>query len=78
MKQVDKLLVKAVEAGIKAGLHWESKVWLRCTVEGCRYGVEGVDKESGDVCMYCGDRNMSKIFEGFPELKSIQDELKDK
>jgi len=74
-KKIDKLLFKAVEAGIECGLRWQSKVWLRCAIEGCRYGFEGIDKQPRDVCMYCGEQNMSKIYSKFPVLKSIQEEL---
>lgn len=69
--KINELLEKAVEAGIKAGLRWQGKVFLRCAIEGCRYGIEGVDKEPRDNCMYCGSQNISKTINSLsPELRS--------
>lgn len=62
---VHKVLIKAVEAGIKSGMHYQAKVWLRCQVEGCRYGIEGIDKYPLEKCMYCGEPNMSEFYKRF-------------
>jgi len=28
---------------------------LRCLYEGCRYGIEGIDKKPLDHCIWCGE-----------------------
>jgi hypothetical protein len=58
--KIHNLLLKAVGAGITAGLHWHSKVYLRCALEGCCYGIPQVDDEPRDFCMYCGEPNINK------------------
>lgn len=52
-----------------------SAIWKRCSLEGCRYGYELIDKELLDNCMYCGEpRNY--YFDTFGPVKSIAKTLK--
>jgi hypothetical protein len=42
---------------IKYGMTWQAKVYMRCTLEGCCYGNEFIDKEPKEYCIYCGEKN---------------------
>lgn len=43
---------------------------LRCLVSGCQYGVEGLDKEPKERCIWCGEKRIVGHFEGvnIPDL----------
>lgn len=40
------------------------KIEKRCLLEGCRYGIEGVDEKPLDHCIYCGKERPVRQFEG--------------
>lgn len=67
-----KILKKAQELLLEA----EAKIYKRCLLEGCRYGIEGVDKEPKDECIYCGELRRDNFIgvelAGF--IKKIQDD----
>lgn len=35
------------------------KIQKRCLIEGCRFGIEYIDKTPKDSCIYCGRKNVS-------------------
>lgn len=80
MKKKPSLFMKVVEEvtrkGVEMGMNWQSKVYLRCAVEGCRYGIEGIDKAPSDTCMYCGNPNTSSLIRKF-KMGSIENFLKE-
>lgn len=50
-----KATLKALKNAKEFCLAAEAKVYKRCLLEGCRYGIEGIDKEPTDECIYCGE-----------------------
>lgn len=54
------------------------KIDIRCKVQGCMYGIEGVDKEPKDECMWCGKPRPKGHFFGtnIPELIEELEEYK--
>lgn len=66
-----KVLDIVINKGVEMGMNWQSKVYLRCAIEGCRYGIEEIDKVPSDTCMYCGSPNTSKLMETF-KIKPIK------
>jgi len=47
---------------------------IRCRASGCQYGIEGIDKEPKDHCVWCGERRVVGHFYGI----SIADLLEDR
>lgn len=45
------------KSAIKYGMTWQTKVYMRCVLEGCCYGNEFIDKEPKEYCIYCGEKN---------------------
>lgn len=54
---------------------------LRCIMEGCRYGIEGIDQDPTDVCIWCGTprREKEQQFHGvnIPDLIKSKKEVED-
>jgi hypothetical protein len=75
IKLIDTTL-KVLKRAKKFCLDAEAKVYKRCLLEGCRYGIEGVDKEPKDECIYCGELRRDNFIgvelAGF--IKKIQDD----
>jgi hypothetical protein len=45
------------KCAIRFATTWQSKVYMRCAIEGCIYGNEFIDKEPREYCIYCGEKN---------------------
>ncbi|MDD5016411.1 MAG: hypothetical protein PHW73_15205 [Atribacterota bacterium] len=75
-----KVVKEVARQAIEMGMEWQRKVYLRCAIEGCVYGVKGVNKEPRDHCMYCGKINESKLlsFWGLDDTVKPLNDLLDK
>lgn len=52
------------KATVRFGMTWQTKVYMRCALEGCVYGNEFIDKEPREYCIYCGEKN-PQIFDNW-------------
>ena len=62
MKKKD--VMKIVDLAIRHMMETEQKLWKRCMLEGCVYGIKGVDKKPKNRCIYCGTRSQ-KYYKNF-------------
>lgn len=71
MKKKDSIRTKIKETSLEEVSKWYGRVYQRCLLEGCRYGIEGIDESPRDYCMYCGQKKKQPIVAG----KGILDDL---
>lgn len=64
-KEIDKMLISYVQ----------SEMSLRCKLQGCMYGIEGIDKEPKDYCIWCGRERIKGHFTGV-SLPDVLDKIK--
>ena len=50
-KDIEDILREAIQMVFDA----KQMLWKRCLLEGHCYGIEGLDKEPKDYCIYCGE-----------------------
>lgn len=53
--KLEKFLTELNKFLIDAYNEEKFKTFKRCRIDGCRYGIEGVDKYPLDDCIYCGE-----------------------
>jgi len=47
-------------------------MYIRCRISGCQYGIEHIDKEPKERCIWCGEKRKMGHFHGIDITKLVE------